>query len=153
LKSIWDEVLEKLEVHDYMGEIARTADRVKNSGEVFTPSALVVEMLKRLPIDVFAPGLRVLDPACGDGQFLVAAKWVKVLHFRMSEHDAVADIFGVDIMRDNVILCRNRLDGGTIVLGDSLRPERRLADQSDAEHSLMQELFSERDQQISVWNS
>ena len=101
---------------------------------------LQVEMLKRLPIDVFAPGLRVLDPACGDGQFLVAAKWVKVLHFGMREHDAVADIFGVDIMRDNVILCRNR-------------PDRRLVGQSDAEHSLMQELFSERDQQVSVWDS
>jgi hypothetical protein len=47
----------------------------------------------------------------------------------------------VDIMRDNVELCKKRLGGGTILLGDALNPEKRIKDQSDAEHDQMQRLF------------
>jgi hypothetical protein len=59
----------------------------------------------------------------------------------MSEEDALKDIYGVDIMRDNVELCKKRLGGGTILLGDALNPEKRIKDQSDAEHDQMRRLF------------
>jgi hypothetical protein len=75
------------------------------------------------------------------GQFLVAAKWIKVFHFRASEQDALADIYGVDIMRDNVDLCRMRLGGGTILQGNSLDPHRRVTGQTEVEFQLMRELF------------
>ena len=51
----------------------------------------------------FAPGWhQVIDPACGDGQFLMAGKWLKVIEFNMSQDEALEDIYGVDIMRDNI---------------------------------------------------
>ena len=151
-KALWDSVLERLNEHGYMSEVQRTAERVKNSGEVFTPSSLVVEMLSRLPIANFGPGMKVLDPACGDGQFLVAAKWVKILAHSMSEAAALEDLYGVDIMRDNVSLCGARLGGGTILLGDTLNPGVKLSGQTDHEHRLMRELFSSDLGQVTVWN-
>jgi type I restriction-modification system DNA methylase subunit len=139
--AVWDDVLAHVESHDYMGGVERTVERVAATGEVFTPSVLVVEMLKQMPESDFGPGKTVLDPACGDGQFLVAVKWVKVLIHGMTEEDALADIYGVDIMRDNVDLCKLRLGGGTILMGDTMRPPHRLEDQTEEEWDQMQLLF------------
>jgi len=127
--------------HTYMGEIDRDAYRIKATAEIFTPTDLVIRMLQRVNLSNFTPGKTVLDPACGDGQFLVAVKWIKVLFHKMSEENALKDIYGVDIMRDNVELCKKRLGGGTILLGDSLHPEKRIKDQSDAEHDQMKRIF------------
>jgi type I restriction-modification system DNA methylase subunit len=149
--AMWDKISRVLLEHTYMGEIERTAERVKLSGEVFTPTPLVVEMLSRLPLEVFAPGKLVLDPACGDGQFLLAAKWVKILHFKMSEEGALSEIFGVDIMRDNVELCKSRLGGGHIVLGDSLTPDRKIKGQTPEEYRLLQQMLGSPQEQMLVW--
>lgn len=70
-----------------------------------------------------APGKVALDPACGDGQLLVPVKWVKVLHFGMTEEEALEDIYGVDLMPDNVELCKRRLGGGNIVCDNALDPQ------------------------------
>lgn len=145
-EDFWRTVAERLNEHGYMEGIERTDQRVRETAEVFTPTPLVIEMLKYLDLELFAPGKSVLDPACGDGQFLVAAKWIKVLKFGMSEEEALKDIYGIDIMRDNVDLCRRRLGGGTIVMGDALRPARRLSGQTDEEHKLMIQLFFEVEQ-------
>jgi hypothetical protein len=126
-----------------MTGVERTVERVQATGEVFTPSALVLEMLQYTDLDLFAPGNTVLDPACGDGQFLVAAKWIKVYHHGMSEADALKDLYGVDIMRDNVDLCRRRLGGGTVVMGDALKPTRQLEGQTAEERDTMLALFDE----------
>jgi len=142
-ETLWLRVAEQLDEHQYMHGVERTVERVRATGEIFTPSALVIEMLQHVSLDILSPGKTVLDPACGDGQFLVAAKWIKVFHFGMSESSALQDVFGVDIMRDNVDLCRRRLGGGTIVHGNSLDPHRRLDGQSDDDHELMKKLFDE----------
>jgi len=126
-----------------MAGVERTVDRVRATGEVFTPSDLVIEMLQYCDLDMFGAGKKVLDPACGDGQFLVAVKWVKILHHGIAEFDALSDIYGVDIMRDNVDLCRLRLGGGTIIMGNTLNPSTRLPRQTDEEHLLMLTLFDE----------
>jgi len=126
-----------------MTGVERTVERVRATGEIFTPSQLVLEMLRYCDLDLFAPGKTVLDPACGDGQFLVAAKWIKVYHHGSTEQGALADLYGVDMMRDNVDLCRRRLAGGTIVMGDSLKPSRALPGQTDEERDLMLSLFDE----------
>lgn len=139
--AVWDSVRARLDSHDYMGGVERTVERVAATGEVFTPSVLVIEMLKQAPSGSFAPGKTVLDPACGDGQFLVAVKWVKILVHGMSEDAALADIYGVDIMRDNVDLCKLRLGGGTILMGDTMRPPHRLEGQTQDEWDQMQVLF------------
>lgn len=141
LRTTWDKIRDCMNDHTYMGEIDRDAYRIKATAEIFTPTDLVIRMLQRVNLNNFAPGKAVLDPACGDGQFLTGVKWIKVLFHNMSEKDALKDIYGVDIMRDNVELCKKRLGGGTILLGDALNPEKRIKDQSDAEHDQMQRLF------------
>ena len=141
LRTTWDKIRDCMNDHTYMGEIDRDAYRIKATAEIFTPTDLVIRMLQRVNLNNFAPGKTVLDPACGDGQFLTGVKWIKVLFHKMSEEDALKDIYGVDIMRDNVELCKRRLGGGTILLGDALNPEKRIKDQSDAEHDQMQRLF------------
>lgn len=141
--QLWQRVAERLDEHEHMTGVRRTVERVRATGEIFTPSALVIEMLRYCDLELFAPGRTVLDPACGDGQFLVAAKWLKVYHHGMTAGKALSDLFGVDIMRDNVDLCRLRLGGGTIVMGDALKPSRMLEGQTDEERELMLTLFGD----------
>jgi len=140
--KLWSEVKNRMDDHSYMGEINRDEYRVKITAEVFTPTDLVIRMLRECGVDKFTPGKTVLDPACGDGQFLVAVKWVKVLFHSMTESDALNDIYGIDLMRDNVNLCKKRLGGGTILMGDSLNPGERIKDQTSEEHNRLLQLFT-----------
>lgn len=142
-EQLWNEIERRMDDHTYMGEIDRDDYRIKATAEVFTPTRLVLRMVKKCGVDKFAPGKTVLDPACGDGQFLTAIKWIKVLHHGMSEHDALNDIYGVDLMRDNVDLCKRRLGGGTVLMGNTLKPEQRLEYQTDEEYRQMITLFSD----------
>jgi|GEM_PF-1155660 len=141
--TLWHLVAAQLNEHAYMQGVERTVDRVRATAEVFTPSELVVEILSSIDLGLLAPGRTVLDPACGDGQFLVGAKWVKMIHFGMSESLALADIYGIDLMRDNVDLCKRRLGGGTIVMGNTLKPTEQLNGQTEFEHQTMTRLFTE----------
>ena len=138
---MWNEIKKLIDEHGYMSGVDRMTDRVKETGEVFTPTDLVIEILMGMPTSMFAPGKPVIDPACGDGQFLVAVKWLKVMEFNMSQDEALEDIYGVDIMRDNVDLCKRRLEGGNIVMGNTLEPNTRLDEQTDEEHRLMRKWF------------
>ena len=142
---MWSEVKRRTDEHGYMSGVDRMTDRVKETGEVFTPTDLVIEIVQQQGVDKLAPGKTVLDPACGDGQFLVVAMWVKVLHHGMTELDALDDIYGVDIMRDNVDLCRARLGGGRILMGDTLNPNDLLPEQTAEEGRLIKEWFGEPD--------
>lgn len=139
--DIWAEVARRADEHAYMDGVERTVERVRATGEIFTPTELVVEMLKKIPLERLGPGQTVLDPACGDGQFLAVAKWAKVLLHGMTEAAALADIYGVDIMRDNVDLCARRLGGGTIVMGDTLNPHDHFEGQTDEDVDTMHRLF------------
>ena len=138
---MWPEIKRLVDEHGYMSGVDRMTDRVKETGEVFTPTDLVIEMLMGMPTSMFAPGKTVIDPACGDGQFLIAVKWLKVIEFNMSQDEALEDIYGVDIMRDNVDLCKRRLEGGNIVMGNTLEPNIRLDEQTDEEYRLMRNWF------------
>lgn len=134
--DLWTRIQQKTNEHGYMSGVDRISDRVAQTGEVFTPTAVVIEMMQQLLADndaVFAPGQLVFDPACGDGQFLVPVKWYKIFRYDLSEKDALADLYGIDIMRDNVDLCRLRLNGGQIYMGDTLNPSVRLPEQTDEE--------------------
>lgn len=93
----------------YMSGVDRNKLRIKATGEVFTPTSLVQEILDKLPQELFTdPTKTYLDPSCGDGQFLgevLIRKMEKGIGFRQ----ALSTIYGVDIMQDNVDLCRERL--------------------------------------------
>ena len=131
---MWDVITNKINEHAHMSQVGRGSERVQSTAEIFTPTDLVIEMLSKINIDRLGAGKTVLDPACGDGQFLTAIKWVKVYVHKMTEEEALQDIYGVDIMRDNVDLCKKRLGGGTILMGDSLHPDKRLDGQTDDEY-------------------
>jgi SAM-dependent methyltransferase len=156
----WQEIISKTNEHGYMSGIDRMSDRVAQTHEIFTPTATVIDMMKQmLEADptCFEPGKTILDPACGDGQLLVPVKWFKVLYHGMTEETALQDIYGVDIMRDNIDLCRKRLINCAedapayatlyevvsqrIIMGNTLDPLTKLDEQTEAEAKLMLEYF------------
>jgi len=141
---MWKIIRDKMNNHQYMSGVERSFERVKNSGEIFTPTDLVLEMLSKCDLDIFSPNKTVLDPACGDGQFLYAVYLIKTIHFGMTHEDALEDIYGVDIMRDNVDLCKKRLGGGTIIMGDTLNPDKNIEGQTREERIKMGNLFSDK---------
>jgi hypothetical protein len=103
--------------------LVKSGERVRDLGEVFTPAATVKEMLDLLPAKMWAihPSPTFLEPACGDGNFLVAIlgrKLDKVAkEFRSGKlvagddeeaaqfHalEALSSIYAVDISADNII--------------------------------------------------
>lgn len=143
--NMWKRIAKEANEHGYMSGVDRQTDRVKATGEVFTPTELVIEIIQKVlsnDPEAFSPGKTILDPACGDGQFLVPVKLLKMYHYGMSEEDALKDIYGVDIMRDNVDLCKKRLGGGNIIMGNALNPSARLDEQTELEYQQMLELFT-----------
>lgn len=89
--------------------IQRSKDRIKQTGEVFTPLPLVDEILDKLPLEVFTdPTKTHLDPAAGDGNFLVRVIAYKIANGSTAEQ-ALSTTYGVDIMPDNVSHARGRL--------------------------------------------
>ena len=139
---MWEKVKTLAEEHDYMGGIERERYRVKQTAEVFTPTELVIEICQRLGVESFAPKKTIIDPSCGDGQFLIVALGIKMYHFGMSREDALNDLYGVDIMRDNVDLCKRRLGGGNIIMGNTLDPITPLDGQTEDEVRMMREWFT-----------
>ena len=93
----------------YMSGVERNKLRVKATGEVFTPTPLVQEILDRLDPELFKdPTKTFIDPACGDGQFL-GEVLIRKLENGIDFETALSTIYGVDLMQDNVDLCRERL--------------------------------------------
>jgi len=92
-----------------MSGVEREKLRVKATGEVFTPTPLVQEILDQIPQDQFTdPSKTFLDPSCGDGQFLSEVLIRKMEHGSTFEQ-ALGTIYGVELMPDNAKLCRDRL--------------------------------------------
>lgn len=92
-----------------MSGVERDRLRIKSTGEVFTPTILVQEILDQLDPALFQdPGKTFLDPACGDGQFL-GEVLIRKVESGCEFEQALGTIYGIDIMQDNVELCRERL--------------------------------------------
>jgi type I restriction-modification system DNA methylase subunit len=109
LKPTLSEVVDHIRDRSYMGGVERDRLRVKATGEVFTPTELVREMLEQIPIEQFTdPAKTFLDNSCGDGQFLGEVLIRKIENGSTFEQ-ALSTIYGVDLMQDNVDLCRERL--------------------------------------------
>ena len=101
-----------------MSGVERERARIKATGEIFTPTPLVEEILNNFdPIIFGKPDKKFLDPSCGDGQFLASVLYRKLQH-EINFETALSTIYGVDIMQDNVDLCRERLLCGR----EDLRP-------------------------------
>ena len=104
-----NQIVDHIRDRAYMSGVQRTQARVKATGEVFTPTPLVQEILDRLDSSLFQdPSKTFLDPSCGDGQFLGEVLIRKMEHGSTFEQ-ALQTIYGVDLMQDNVDQCRERL--------------------------------------------
>ena len=92
-----------------MAGVQRDKLRIKATGEIFTPTGLVTEILDQFPASVFAdPTKTFCDPSCGDGQFL-SEILIRKMQNGIDFETAISTLYGVDIMQDNVDLCRDRL--------------------------------------------
>ena len=131
-------VIDHIRNRTYMGGVERDQLRVKATGEVFTPTPLVHEVLDKLPMEQFTdPTKTFLDPACGDGQFL-GEVLIRKMENGSTFEQALSTTYGVDLMEDNVELCRERLLCGqehlrhiieqNIVCADGLRYHYRFDD-------------------------
>ena len=102
-------VIDHIRNRIYMGGVERDNLRVKATGEVFTPTDLVREMLERIPQHQFQdPTKTFLDNSCGDGQFL-GEVLIRKMENGSTFEQALSTTYGVDLMIDNVDLCRERL--------------------------------------------
>ena len=104
-----NEIIDRIRNRSYMSGVERDNLRVKATGEVFTPTPLVQEILDQLPQEQFQdPSKTFLDPSCGDGQFL-GEVLIRKVENGIDFETALSTIYGVDLMQDNVELCRERL--------------------------------------------
>jgi hypothetical protein len=113
-----NDVINHVRNRSYMSGVDRDKLRVKATGEVFTPTVLVQEILDQLPQSLFTEVDKTfLDPSCGDGQFL-GEILIRKMENGASFEQALSTIYGVDLMQDNIDLCRDRLLCGR----EDLRP-------------------------------
>ena len=98
----------------------KSKQRVVDHGEVFTADREVNAMLDLVKNETERIESRFLEPACGEGAFLVKvlerklgvvkAKYKKCISdYEKYSILALTSIYGVDIQQDNVEACQNRL--------------------------------------------
>ncbi len=99
--------------------VDRSDDRIKSTGEVFTPMELVYEMLAGIPTDVLSDDTKTyMDNSCGSGNFLFGLLQVLTGEVTLDGHPTYShnkqhvldnQLFGVDFMEDNIKETRKRL--------------------------------------------
>lgn len=100
--------------------LVKSKQRVADHGEVFTPPWMVEAMLDLVKGETERIDSRFLEPACGNGNFLVQILRRKLatveLKYGKSEFEkrhyalfGLMCIYGVELLPDNIIECRNNL--------------------------------------------
>lgn len=100
--------------------LIKSAQRVAEHGEVFTPAWIVTAMLDLVKNETDRIDARFLEPACGSGNFLVQILRRKLaavhLKYGRSEFErrhyallALMCIYGVELLEDNIAECRANL--------------------------------------------
>jgi hypothetical protein len=103
-----------------MSDQVKSKKRVADHGEVFTSEREVNAMLDLVKQETERIDSRFLEPACGTGNFLVEIlnRKLKIvtdrykksqIEFERNAIIAISSIYGVDILQDNAIECRDRL--------------------------------------------
>ena len=101
----------------------KSKERVSAHGEVFTNPREVNAMLDLVKAETERIDSRFLEPACGDGNFLIeilrrklaiCISRVKARQYTQLqyEHDAIwaiSSIYGIELLADNATACRERL--------------------------------------------
>ena len=82
-------------------EIERTDKRISDTGEVFTPIELCIEMVNEIPLDIIQnPQSKFLDNSAGNGNFMIALL-NKLTEYHSKEHVLNSMIYAVELMEDN----------------------------------------------------
>lgn len=100
--------------------LVRSKQRVVDHGEVFTPARMVEDMLDLVKEESERIDSRVLEPACGSGNFLVPvlARKLTTVHLRHGKSDfekrhyalfALMCTYGIELLPDNARECRHNL--------------------------------------------
>ena len=103
-----------------MNTQTKSKQRIREYGEVFTNEREVKAMCDLVKDETERIDSRFLEPACGNGNFLaeiltrklevVKRKYKKsTLDYEKNAVLAISSLYGVDIMQDNVLACRDRL--------------------------------------------
>ncbi len=98
----------------------KSKTRVRDHGEVFTSEREVNAMLDLVKNEAERIDSRCLEPACGNGNFLIKIleRKLNVVNnaYKRSQWDweihamvAVSSLYGVELLQDNVEECRSRL--------------------------------------------
>lgn len=104
-----DQIRSHIRDRIYMSGVARDALRIKATQEIFTPTEMVQNIINLLDQNLFQnPDQEFIDPTCGDGQFL-GEVLIRKVESGIDFETALSKIYGVDLMQDNVDLCRERL--------------------------------------------
>ena len=106
------EYIEHARNFKYMSGIERDKLRTKQTAEVFTPTKLVQKILDNMNQEIFEnPKNTFLDNSCGDGQILTEVVIRKIQKSNCTLEQALSTTYGVELMEDNVKLCKERLSG------------------------------------------
>ncbi|CAB4859698.1 unannotated protein [freshwater metagenome] len=100
--------------------LTRSKQRIADHGEVFTPPWMVEAMLDLVKAESERIDARVLEPACGSGNFLVEVLQRKLatVEQRFSTSDfekrqyalfGLMCIYGIELLEDNIAECRQNL--------------------------------------------
>lgn len=103
-----------------MNKQIKSKKRVEEHGEVFTADREVDDMLSLVNAETQRIESRFLEPACGNGAFLIKVLMKKLdavsarygsfhADYEKFSFLALTTLYGVDIQEDNVIECRERL--------------------------------------------
>lgn len=81
--------------------------RKRTGTEIFTPKWLVndmLDMLERNAPDIFQPEKTFLEPACGEGAFVleILRRKFENCKTRQDYRTAIASVYGMDIQADNI---------------------------------------------------
>lgn len=90
----------------------KSKERVNKFAEVFTDEREVKAMCDLIPSEVWEDiDSRFLEPACGNGNFLVEIFERKLSHCDTAEQglNALRSIYGIDIQQDNIEESKQRL--------------------------------------------
>lgn len=100
--------------------LGRSKQRIADHGEVFTPAWMVEAMLDLVKDEAERIDSRVLEPACGSGNFLVQVLRRKLagveLKFGRADFEkrhyallALMCTYGIELLSDNIAECRANL--------------------------------------------
>lgn len=92
-------------------KLEKSKERVRKYGEVYTPEWVVKMMCDNLPPEAWDADHTILEPTCGNGNFLVEITRRKMARCRNREEacKALNTVYGIDLLHDNVQESRDRM--------------------------------------------